>query len=216
MTRLYKFFRTSIGKKQLMAATGLALVVFLVLHLGGNLLIFLGPEAFNGYAQSLEKNPLLIPAEIALLVLFLAHVILALVVTVENRRARPARYATKAREGGKTIASATMLPSGLIVLVFIVLHLINFKFASREGTTLYHIVLDKFHSLPYVFWYVAAMIVLAFHVGHGFQSAFRTLGIAHPKYTPALVWISKALAVAFAAGYSAIPIWAYFFTRSTP
>jgi succinate dehydrogenase / fumarate reductase cytochrome b subunit len=216
MTWLYKSFSTSIGKKQLMAITGLALVGFLVLHLGGNLLIFLGPEAFNGYAQRLEENPLLIPAEIALLLLFIAHVLLALIVSVGNRRARPSRYARKAREGGKTIASSTMLLSGSLILVFIVIHLINFKFASREGTTLYHLVIDKFHSLPYVCWYVAAMVVLAFHVGHGFQSAFRTLGFVHPKYTPALIWVSKGLAVAFAVGYGAIPIWAYIFARSAP
>jgi succinate dehydrogenase / fumarate reductase cytochrome b subunit len=216
MTWFHKTFSTSIGKKQLMAVTGLALTLFLVVHLAGNLLIFLGPDAFNGYARRLEESPLLIPAEVGLLLVFAAHVVLAIAVTVGNRRARLARYAMKAREGGKTIASSTMLLSGSIILVFIVIHLINFKFASREGTTLYGLVLDKFHSLPYVLGYVAAMFVLAVHIGHGFQSAFRTLGLVHPKYTPAVTWAGKALMVAFFVGYASIPVWAYVFTRPAP
>jgi succinate dehydrogenase / fumarate reductase cytochrome b subunit len=216
MTWFYRAFSTSIGKKQLMAVTGLALTLFLAVHLAGNLLIFLGPEAFNGYARALEESPLLIPAEIGLFLVFAVHVLLAATVTVQNREARPVRYARKKREGGKTVASSTMLLSGSFILVFIVIHLINFKFAAREGTTLYHLVLDKFQSLPYVYGYIAAMFVLGVHIGHGFQSAFRTLGLVHPKYTPLVTWAGKALMVAFFVGYSSIPAWAYAFARPAP
>ena len=213
MTWLFSTFKSSIGKKQLMALTGLGLYGFLIVHLAGNLLIFAGAESFNGYARTLEENPLLIPAEVVLLVVFLAHIVLAGAVTVENRRARPARYVMKRREGGKTIASSTMFVSGSLILVFLVLHLIHFKFASREGTTLYHLVVNTFQRPGYVAWYVVAMVVLGFHLYHGFQSAFRTLGLVHPRYTPAVVVLSRVLAVVLAAGYILIPIWIYFFTR---
>jgi succinate dehydrogenase / fumarate reductase cytochrome b subunit len=216
MTWLFSTFRRSIGKKQLMALTGLGLYAFLIVHLAGNLLIFAGAESFNGYARSLEENPLLIPAEAVLFLVFLAHIVLACVVTIENRRARPVRYVLKRREGGKTLASSTMFLSGALILVFLVLHLAHFKFASREGTTLYHLVVNTFHRPGYVAWYAVAMVVLGFHLYHGFQSAFRTLGLVHPRYTPAVVALSRGLAVVIAAGYIAIPLWIYFFTRPDP
>src|SRR5262245_10474866 len=157
MTWLFSTFKRSIGKKQLMALTGLGLYLFLIVHLAGNLLVFAGPESFNGYARRLEENPLLIPAEVALLALFVAHVLLALAVTIENRLARPDRYVMKRREGGKTLGSSTMVLTGCLIFVFLVLHLIHFKFASREGTTLYHLVVNTFHQPGYVAWYVFAM-----------------------------------------------------------
>jgi len=216
MTWIFRAFSRSLGKKQLMALTGLALTAFLVAHLAGNLLVFLGPDAFNGYSASLEHNPLLIPAEIVLLLLYVAHVLLAIVVTIENRKARPERYVMKRREGGKTLASSTMLYSGLIIFVFVVLHLITFKFADREGTTLYDIEVRVFQSLPYVIWYVFAVSVVGLHVSHGFQSSFRTLGLGHPKYLRLVDKTSRILGVALAVGYALIPIWIHLFWSPRP
>jgi succinate dehydrogenase / fumarate reductase cytochrome b subunit len=203
----------SIGKKQLMALTGLGLCVFLVVHLAGNLLIFEGPLAFNGYARSLEANPLLIPAEVALALTFLLHVVLAVRVTLENKSARPIRYAVKVSEGTSTLASRTMWISGVITLVFIVLHLIHFKFAEGAKDNLHRLVVTTFHSLPYVVWYVFAVCVLGLHVGHGFQSAFRSLGLSHPNWTQLVRWVSRIFGVVVALGYASIPIWCYL-TRS--
>ena len=213
MSLLLKRATKSIGKKQLMALTGLGLCVFLAVHLAGNLLVFKGPEAFNGYARSLEANVLLLPAEIALALTFVLHVALAIRVTLDNRAARPVRYVVKVSEGTSTIASRTMFLSGSLTLVFIVLHLIHFKFAGAERQDLHRLVLTTFHSLPYVVWYVFAVCVLGMHVGHGFQSAFRTLGVMHPNWTPLIRWTSRVFGVVVAAGYASIPIWCYL-TRS--
>jgi len=211
----FRALSLSIGKKQLMALTGLALTGFLIAHLAGNFLVFLGPDAFNGYSASLEHNPLIIPAELVLLLVYALHVFLGIAVTIENRKARPERYVYKQREGGKTLASATMLYSGLIIFVFVVLHLMTFKFADREGTTLYDIEVRVFQSLPYVIWYVFAVGVVGLHVSHGFQSSFRTLGLAHPKYMRIIDRSSRILGLALAVGYAAIPIWVYFFKNPT-
>lgn len=215
MSWLLATVSASIGKKQCMALSGLALCGFLVVHLLGNFLVFLGPEKFNGYAHFLETHPLLIPAEIGLAFLFLVHIGLAARVTRQNWAARPHGYAVKATEGGRSLASGTMWLSGLITLVFLVLHLIHFKFAAdEEKGDLHKLVLTTFHSLPYVVWYVFAVCVLGLHVGHGLKSAFRSLGLEHPKYTLALLWLSRLFGVAIAIGYASIPIWAYFFTRT--
>ncbi len=215
MTWLLKAASTSIGKKQCMALTGLGLCGFLVVHLSGNFLVFAGPEKFNGYAHYLETNPLLIPAEVGLFLLFVLHIGLAARVTLQNWAARPTPYAVKATEGGRTFASSTMWLSGLITLVFLVLHLLHFKFAGDEAKAdLHKLVVSTFHSLPYVVWYVFAVCVLGLHVGHGLQSALRSLGIQHSKYTFAIEWLSRLFGAAIAIGYSSIPIWAYFFTRN--
>jgi succinate dehydrogenase / fumarate reductase cytochrome b subunit len=215
MTWIFRAFSRSIGKKQLMALTGLALTAFLVAHLAGNFLVFAGPDTFNGYSAALEGNPLLIPAEVVLLLVYVLHVLLAIAVTIENRKARPVSYVTKRREGGKTLASATMLYSGIIIFVFVVLHLITFKFADREGTTLYDIEVRVFQSLPYVIWYVFAVAVVGLHVSHGFQSSFRTLGLVHPKYLRIVDRSSRILGLALAVGYASIPIWVFLFKDPT-
>ncbi|HVR72777.1 MAG TPA: succinate dehydrogenase cytochrome b subunit [Planctomycetota bacterium] len=210
MSWIFKAAARSIGKKQCMAVTGLGLSVFLVVHLAGNFLLIVGPEEFNGYARALEENPLLIPAEVVLLLGFVLHFGLAAWVTLENWRARPVRYVVKASEGTRTFASSTMWLTGSITLVFVVLHLIHFKFADHEAAGgLHNLVLTTFQSLPIVIWYVAAVCALGLHVGHGFQSAFRTLGLQHPKYTPFIQWLSRIFGVVVALGYSSLPIWAY-------
>jgi len=217
MSWLYRTFTRSIGKKQLVALTGLGLCSFLLVHLAGNLLIYAGPDAFNGYAKKLEDSVILVPAEVGLAVMFLAHMVLALWVTVENWRARPVPYHGKKRwEGGKTIGSATMWITGPTIFVFLIVHLLNFRLADRGDGTLYDLVVATFDSLPYTFGYVAAMLVVALHVSHGFQSGFRTFGLVHPKYIGAIMWLGWAFAVAVAVGYSSIPAWIHIFLGAKP
>lgn len=220
MTLLRRVLRSSIGRKQLVALTGIALMGFLVVHLAGNLLLFAGREAFDDYAAFLESNPLLIPAEIVLLALFLVHIGLALQVNYENRRARATRYVVQKTRGAKNPANTTMVFSGLIVLIFMVLHLLNFKFADRVPVTtetgetiesLYWVVINFFQaSFFYVVWYILAVCVLGLHVSHGFRSVFRTLGLEHPGYMGALRWCGIGFGVIVAVGYSVLPIYAYF------
>jgi succinate dehydrogenase / fumarate reductase cytochrome b subunit len=212
------FFNSSVGKKQVLALTGLALCGFLVTHLAGNLLILCSAESFNTYAHKLITNPLLIPAEIVLASLFLSHIGLAIKLTVENKAARPVGYYVKTRSGrGATFASSTMPVTGMIVLVFMILHLIHFKFGPEYFATYNGIEMRDFHKLimetfskpGYVAWYVFAQICLGIHVSHGFSSAFQSLGINHPKYTPSLNCISKLYALAITVGFCLIPIWCY-------
>lgn len=214
MSWLFKAAATSIGKKQCVAITGLLLCLYLLLHLVGNLFLFAGPETYNGYAKALEENPLLLPAEIALLLLFVFHIYFALRVTAENRRARPVSYVIEASEGTRTLASSTMWISGLITLVFLGIHLYNFRFPDERRHDLYRLVVTTFQNPAYAAWYLFAVVVLGLHVGHGLQSAFRSLGVMHPVYTRIIKWSSRIFGVVVAAGYGCLPVWAYFFTRS--
>ena len=129
--RTRQAFSTSVGTKLLLALTGLALVGFLVAHLAGNLLLFFGPEKFNGYSHALISNPLVIPAELGLVAIFLLHAIKAVLNVVSNRAARRVGYETKRWAGGpsrKSWASTSMIVTGLLTLLFVPLHLITFKY----------------------------------------------------------------------------------------
>ena len=207
MTWFLEAISRSLGKKQCVALTGLALCVFLVVHLSGNLLLLKGRDAFNGYAATLEGIPIVPVVEIGLLLTFLVHIGFSALVTLENFKARPIRYAVKRWEGGRTVGSATMWLSGPVVLAFLINHVLRFRFADAGGKTLYDMVAEAFQSLPYVVWYVFAAWVLALHLSHGFQSAVRTLGMAHPKYTPLASWAGWLFAILVGVGYSLIPIW---------
>jgi succinate dehydrogenase / fumarate reductase cytochrome b subunit len=219
MIWLWRLASSSIGKKFLMGLTGFGLMGFLVTHLAGNLLIFVGPDAYNGYAAALEHNPLLIPAEIGLAGLFALHIALALVLTSENASARPVPYAVGSRiqgKGGRNPANGTMFISGAIVLVFIILHLLTFKFAhhdmdAQHRKDFYKIAMDVFSRTPYALWYIFAVCVLGLHVRHGLQSAFRSVGFRHPKYHCALEFLSVGFGYFIAIGYASIPFVIYFF-----
>ncbi len=208
MSWIGEALRSSIGRKFVMGLLGLALTGFLAGHLGGNLLMFIGPAAFNGYAHHLEVFPLLIPIELALAAVFLLHAALGVWLTAENWLARPKGYAVKATKGQANIANRTMIYTGAIVFVFLIVHLLNLKYSpAREGELkLYGAVILLFRQWWYALAYIAVMCLVGMHVWHGFQSAFRSIGVHHPKYTPALEWISRGLGVLFAAGFSSIPL----------
>jgi len=216
--QLFKYLSSSIIKKQIMGVTGLLLCGFLISHMLGNLLIIVGAEAFNHYAHALITNPLLYPAEAILAAIFLVHIFLAIKLTIENHQARPQKYFNKSKTGrGATFASSTMPYTGLIILIFLVKHLLDFKFgpvieATYAGITmrdLHQIVLDHFANPLNVAWYVFVMICLGIHVSHGFWSAFQSLGFNHPKYNCALKCGAQAFAIIIALGYSTIAIWSY-------
>ncbi|MBI3549335.1 MAG: succinate dehydrogenase cytochrome b subunit [Elusimicrobia bacterium] len=204
---LFRTLNSSIGKKVQMALSGLLLCGFLVTHLAGNLFLYGGREMFNHYAKALEENPLLPAAEIGLLLLFLLHIATALRVTYGNKRARPVAYAKTACAGGKTIGSATMVFSGLLLLAFLIVHVKTFRFAP-DRSDLYAMVMAAFQNKLYAGFYVAAMAALGLHLSHGFWSGFQTLGADHPKYTPWIKRLGLAFAAAVAFGFASIPIWA--------
>lgn len=211
MNGLTETIWTSIGRKVLMALTGLGFVGFLVAHLAGNLTIYAGGDAFNSYAAHLQSlGPLLRLAEAALATLALVHVSCGLLLFFENLAARPRRYAVNRRAGGRTVGSATMPYTGVLILGFVVFHLFHFTFADQSHTTIFAIVSAAFASPVYVALYILAMVVVAVHVSHGFWSAFQSLGASHPKYMPALMALSVVLAVAVGVGFGFLPIYVSF------
>ena len=219
-----KALSTSVGSKFLVALTGLSLVGFLILHLAGNLLILLGPEKFNNYSHALISNPLVIPAELGLVGLLLLHVFKALQHVVRGRTARPQPYTKHVWAGGpsrKSFGSATMVISGIIVLVFLITHLATLKFgphypsagtgAEVEVRDLYRLVAEVFQSPGLVVFYVISMVVIGLHLRHGISSAFQSLGAMTSGWTPAVLSSGLWLAVILAAGFALLPVWVYVF-----
>jgi succinate dehydrogenase / fumarate reductase cytochrome b subunit len=212
---LFRLFQSGIGRKVLVALSGLALVLFLVGHLTGNLLIYSGDdgESMKAYAESLHQMPGFMAIEIGLLLMFVLHISLVLWLTLENRRARGALGysggATKQESGVlRFLSSKTMAVSGLIVLAFLVVHISDFRMARGEGD-IYTQVTTKLQEPWRMALYVLGSLLASWHVYHGFQSAFRSAGVNHKKYTPLLRTIGTVLSIAFAIGFASIPIWIF-------
>ena len=199
---------TSIGKKLMMALTGLFFCLFLILHLAGNLTIYAGKDAFNSYSEHLHAlGPLLTAAEWGLLIFAIIHVSTGLFLFYQNFTARPERYAVNKSAGGRTLGSSTMPYTGVLLLVFIIYHLFNFHFVDKTHTTIFEIVSTAFSKPSYVVIYTFSMIVAAVHVSHGFWSAFQTLGANHPKYTPFLRGLSIVFSLILGIGFGFIPVY---------
>jgi len=220
------FFSSSVGKKVLVALTGLALLGFLITHLAGNLLVFLGADTFNTYSEALVRNPLVVPAELALLAIFLAHAYNAVRVTLTNRAARPTAYARKSRAGGasrKSVASTTMIVTGLVTLIFVGIHLQGFKYgpyyeATVDGEVvrdLYRLEMEAFGNPLVAGFYALVMALVGSHLWHGFWSAFQSLGAGDTSWSRRLQMVGWGLATLIAAGFFIIPVWAYFVGSSS-
>lgn len=208
MNWIVQTLSSSVGKKLLMAVTGLSFLGFLAGHLAGNLTVYAGADAFNAYAAKLQSlGPLLRVVEAVLIALFAVHVATGSLLFLQNLAARPNRYAVSRNPGGKTIGSATMPYTGLLILVFLVAHLINFTFVDKTGTTIFQIVTTAFQNPVYVGLYVLAMVVVALHVSHGFWSLFQTLGLNHPKYMPLISGAGIILSLVFGIGFGFLPIY---------
>jgi len=196
--------RSPVAKKMIMAVTGLIWYGFLVGHLLGNLLLLRGDggETFDAYASFLINHPLLIPAELFLIVTFFTHIYMAVTLTIENRRARPTAYQVVRSSGGRNLSSSSMAITGTFTLIFIIFHLITFKYGERVDGSLYKLVETTFQQTGYMVWYVVAMIILGFHLFHAFQSAFQTLSLRSRKVQK----IGLSLCVIIAGGFALLPI----------
>ena len=208
---------SSIGSKLLIALTGLGLFIFLVGHLTGNLLFIVGPEAFNEYGHTMVNNPLIYAIEAGLLAVFLLHIYKTARLYAGAKAARPVAYARKNWAGGpsrKSWSSTTMIFTGIMTFAFVVLHLRAFKFGAwyqAQGgiRDLYRLQVEIFSSPAYVAFYMVSMVVIGFHLWHGVASAAQSLGIDHPRYTPKILWIGRALAVLIAGGFFILPLYTY-------
>jgi succinate dehydrogenase / fumarate reductase cytochrome b subunit len=212
------FYRSSVGKKMIVAITGIILILFVIGHLLGNLQIFLGPDWINGYSQHLrDLGPLLWAIRIFLLAAVTIHVYATIQLAIENRRARPEPYIDKEYVKA-TFASRHMVMSGLIVLAFIIYHIAHFtvritdpRFALLKADPLNHY--DVYSMMVYGFqsylvsgFYVLGLFLLALHLSHGSSSFFQSLGLNDRKLTPRLALGGRIFAWLLFAGYTSIPI----------
>lgn len=212
-----RVLQTTVGTKILISLTGLGLVIFLISHVAGNVLVFLGPQAFNEYSHALLSNPLIPIIEIGLLGVFLFHIYKTVRMQLVNRAARPVRYEQKTSAGRtsrKTLASSTMIFSGLWLLAFVVIHVRTFKYgpyyeAADGARDLYRLEMENFSNPLTVVFYVLTMLVVGSHLWHGTASAFQSLGLVHPRWTPRLLAGGKAFAVFVAGGFAMIAMWAF-------
>jgi succinate dehydrogenase / fumarate reductase cytochrome b subunit len=182
------FVASTIGKKVVMAVSGVILVGFVVAHMIGNLQAYMGPEAMNSYAEwlrTLMHGAALWIVRIVLLVSVIAHIWAATALTAENRRARPIGYRRTHRERS-TYASRTMVWSGPILLLFIIYHLLHFTFGTVHPSFVpgdaYHNFVEGFRVVPVSAFYVLAMLALGIHLYHGIWSMLQTVGLSHPRY----------------------------------
>ncbi len=222
MSWVTNFFSSSIGRKLIMSITGLFLCLFLVIHMAGNMQLLLADSCvFNTYAYDMTHNPLIMVVSWVTYIGILLHAIDGIYITLLNRKARPVKYAVAPTQS--TWASRNMALLGMIVLVFLIIHLKQFWYVYKfgglpeavtcDGTKykdLYTIVEQAFKNPLYVGVYLAALVGLAFHLNHGFQSAFQTLGLNHQKYTPTIKTLGTAFSILVPLGFAIQPLYIYF------
>ncbi len=205
MSWLKVTFNSSIGRKTVMAGSGLLLVFFILAHLFGNTLTLRGRAAFDSYSAHLHAlGGLLHLVEIFLLLFFLFHVGFGLYLFWENLKAKPTRYAINKSAGGRTWGSRTMPYTGLLLLVFLADHLTRFHFAAR--TSISELVRENLSRPPVAIFYVASFMVLTLHLSHGLWSFWQSLGVNHPKYQAFLERGAFALSIFIGTLFSIIPI----------
>jgi succinate dehydrogenase / fumarate reductase cytochrome b subunit len=210
MRKVSQLVSSSVGKKIVMATSGALLSVFLLIHLAGNSTMFLGSDTFNSYAEHLHSLGFLLHFfEAGLLGVFILHISFGLLLYVENLRARPVRYAVTKSRGGRTPGSRTMPYTGLIVLVFLFVHINNFQ--TIDGTPPSGAVKTVLSQPGYAVFYWLAMLSLALHISHGCWSMFQSLGLNNTSYDRLLRKTALAFSIATGTIFILIPTLALFF-----
>jgi len=212
-----ELYQSSVGKKVVMAVSGLILLGFVIGHLAGNLLVFCGPDALNAYAKKLrDLGALLWVVRVFLIGVVCAHIGTAIVLAVENKLARPINYEIK-KSIQNSYAARTMMFSGIIVLAFLVYHLLHFTFlmthplishlVDSEGRhDVYSMVVLSFQRFNLSLFYIISMALLCLHLSHGFSSLFQSLGLNDEKWNPCFERASLIIALVIFVGYVSIPI----------
>lgn len=208
--RVLRFWNTTVGKKAVMAVSGVILAGFVLGHLIGNLQIFLGPDQFNGYARTLRHLPEIVwPTRVILVIMVLLHIWSSLQLAVLKSEARPIGYA-KHKATGSSYAARTMYMSGPIIAAFVVYHLMQFTFGV--GGTPYHEfdaygnVIQGFRVPAVSIFYIIAMALLCMHLRHGLWSMFQSLGFNHPRHTPRIRRAASLIALFIFFGFASIPV----------
>jgi succinate dehydrogenase / fumarate reductase cytochrome b subunit len=221
------FFTSSLGKKLIMSLAGLFLCAFLVVHLGINLFLLSddGGEAFRIGVEFMTTNILIKIMEYFLFGGFLLHIIYGVILQIKNWMARPTGYAIS-NNSQTSFFSKYMIHTGIIIGIFLVIHLANFYFVKLGLTSapagarsvmdkhdFYNMAINLFSTKGYSIFYIICMVLLSFHLLHAFQSAFQTMGVNHKKYSPIIKWIGNIYAVAVPAGFAIIPVYFMFFYK---
>lgn len=212
MNKVTTFYTSSVGRKLLMSLSGFFLCSFLVIHLYINLFLFKADAGreFDTYAEFMATYPLLRPIEWILFAGFLLHAIIGVWLWLTNRMARPERYAVNKASLNSTLASRVAFWTGAFVLLFLVIHINTFFVTSRffpTGKTMYITVQEAFRSPWYDVFYVVALIFLGYHLKHGFQSAFQTLGLRNKKYGPFIDAVAVIFWLLIPLGFAAMPLY---------
>ncbi len=222
MPSIIKAINSQVGRKYMTGLTGIGLMLFLIGHLGGNLTIFAGAEAFNIYTEKLMSlGPLLYVIEAGLAFFFLYHTILGVSIWLNKRKARPQNYEMYKSRGGashQSIASRSMIYTGSIILIFLVLHIIHFKFGADYSTTLSSgevvrdlrkLVIEEFQKTWVVIGYVGVLGLAVLHLSHGFWSAFTSLGMKHGETSKKIQSVAYAFAILLMLAFIFIPVYIY-------
>ena len=217
MRRVIALYYSSVGKKVLMAVSGLVWVGFVIAHMIGNLKVFQGPEKIDAYAEFLREvgapafghGELLWIGRAIMIVAFLTHTLLAYQTTRLSQQARPVSYRRKPHME-MALASRTMRWGGVFLLLFVVYHLMHFTFGNAhpdfQPGGVHHNLVTAFQSVPIAFVYIAAVIALGFHLYHGVWSIFQTLGVNHPRYNRIRRPLAALIALAVTVGFVSVPV----------
>jgi len=209
--------KTTIFKKQVVALSGLAISGFAFVHMAGNCLMFLSAEAYNTYGHAMTSGKAFPLIEIGLLLVFLVHIFSAISLSIQNRRANAAATGAM-RTGGEKKArfgSLSMIYTGLLILVFLVLHLLSFRFGTvyevnYNGVVvrdLHRLMIEKFNQPLFTGWYLLSLVVLGVHLSHGFSGLFQTLGFGSVR-NPVLIKLGWIFAILVAGGFMTQPLYA--------
>lgn len=216
------FLCSAVGRKQLMALTGLVWSGFVLTHMAANLLIIFSPDAFNKYGHALAGSALIYATEALLIVTIALHIFNGIWLTIENKKARNTRYAMPTNgEKAARFQSKYMVYHGLLIAAFLIIHIQSFKFGAYYETKidgvvmrdLHRLVVEKFHDPTYVAGYLVALVLVGLHLSHGFYSSFSSLGVFHPRYSPLLSKIGYVYATVVALGFMSQPLYVFFIYR---
>jgi succinate dehydrogenase / fumarate reductase cytochrome b subunit len=212
----------TITRKQVVALSGLGLALFVMVHMSGNMLVFLGPQAYNEYSHALTSNHLIYLAELGLVGMFLAHAFYASFITWKNYHARDTGYAMRASGAKRTPwLHRTLFFQGILLLVFVILHLITFKYGTvymadyghGEIRDLFKLMTEVFKEPVYVAWYLVALLILCFHLSHGVSSTIQSFGIHHPRYQTLIHRGGVVYALVVFFGFISQPIYIFWFYK---
>lgn len=221
---LKQYITSSIGRKQIVALTGLLLVLFIAFHLSANLLIFAGPAAYNSFPDLMHNNQLILRlAEAGLAFIFITHIVFTISVVKENKRARR-NYSVSKDVIRRSLATRLMPFTGAILLIFLIRHIMDFTLVGPHTDAsivngvnlgLYGLVWNEFSREPLeAIFYILAMFSVGFHLAHGFQSVFQSFGYHNETVTPLIQKVSMAIGVAVALLFSSVPVY-ILYTAST-